>query len=104
MGLYQKYAAWDVDKVYQAYLEADSEINPSRVIELKNELEHRRAQGEEPAERPDLPEPKAAFFLPPKRPAAIPALPLVFTGTAGAYFRIWIVNLCLTLLTASPTA
>lgn len=27
-------------------------------------------------------------------------LPIEFTGSAGEYFRIWIVNLCLTLLTA----
>lgn len=33
-------------------------------------------------------------------PGAAPrALPLRFTGSAGEYFRIWIVNLCLTVLT-----
>lgn len=35
----------------------------------------------------------------PRDPDGARELPLVFRGTAGEYFRIWAVNLCLTLLT-----
>ena len=35
----------------------------------------------------------------PPAPTAPPELALRFTGSAGEYFRIWIVNLCLTLFT-----
>lgn len=33
------------------------------------------------------------------RPPAVRRLPLEFVGSASAYFRVWIVNLCLSLLT-----
>lgn len=36
---------------------------------------------------------------PPLAPSAPPPLPLRFTGTGGEYFRIWVVNLLLTLAT-----
>lgn len=42
--------------------------------------------------------PPAALFAPPEPPRSR-ELPLEFRGSAGEYFRVWAVNLCLTLLT-----
>jgi uncharacterized membrane protein YjgN (DUF898 family) len=43
--------------------------------------------------------PVAATATPPAAPITARELPLQFTGSAAEYFRIWIVNVCLTLLT-----
>lgn len=40
-----------------------------------------------------------ATATPPATPTTARELPLKFTGSAAEYFRIWIVNVCLTLLT-----
>jgi uncharacterized membrane protein YjgN (DUF898 family) len=99
MGLYQKFSELDIDGVYQAYIGLDRAQYPQRAIELKNELEHRKAHGEVPSDRYALYAHDVDAALKRCEPKDPDALSLEFSGTARQYFRIWIVNLCLTLLT-----
>lgn len=48
---------------------------------------------------PRAPQGPAAPALPAARPAAIDRYPVAFTGTGREYFRVWIVNLLLTVIT-----
>ena len=99
MGLFRKYADRTIDEIYEAYIEIDKMANPNKAIELKNELEHRKVHGETSAKGYDLTTHDIARGPQAGRPATYEELPLVFNGRARDYFRIWIVNLCLTLFT-----
>lgn len=97
MGLFKRYADLTVDEVYQAYIDIDRQKYPNEFIALKSELNARKANGEEPSQRYEL---FAQEVHAASRAKADPvALPLAFSGRARDYFRIWIVNLCLSLLT-----
>ena len=99
MGLFRKYADRTIDEIYEAYIEIDKMAHPNQAIELKNELEHRKAHGETSTRGYDLMTHDIVRGPQAGRPMTYEELPLVFSGRAGDYFRIWIVNLCLTLLT-----
>lgn len=98
MGLYQKFDSYHIDTVYQAYIDLDKEKYPHQAIELKNELEHRKAHGEIASGRYALYAQDIDAVLKAQEQSKLQKLPLEFNGTAGEYFRIWIVNLCLTLV------
>ena len=99
MGLFQKYAELTYDEVYQAYIDVARENNSHHAIELKNELEHRKAHGESPSVRNDSDIPDIDAVLQGQVQPELLTLPLQFSGKTSEYFRIWIVNLCLTLVT-----
>jgi uncharacterized membrane protein YjgN (DUF898 family) len=102
MGLYSKYAELTIDEVFQAYINLDKSKNPYQAIELKNEIEHRKAHGEVPSTQHEtyLQDTNAFLSKPGEAPVrAGQEMALAFNGTSAEYFRIWIVNLCLTLLT-----
>ncbi|MRR58041.1 MAG: DUF898 domain-containing protein [Deltaproteobacteria bacterium] len=93
------YSAYSFDELFDASNRIDRELYPERSKRLDDELE-RRSKGDYgfnafiPAEMlvavsDQKPEPEV-----PSR-----EVPLEFHGSARVYFRIWIVNLCLTLLT-----
>lgn len=99
MGLFQKYQDLTIDEVLQAYIDIDKVRFPSEAISLKNELEHRKAHGEKPSRRFELFADSAdspSQWRIAKEPEE---LPIAFSGSARDYFRIWVVNLCLSLLT-----
>ena len=99
MGLFQKYSHLTIDEVFQAYIDTDKEQFLSEAIALKNELEHRKAHGEKPSRRYEL-FAKGVDSPSKWRMEKDPEeLPIVFGGCARDYFRIWVVNLCLSLLT-----
>ena len=99
MVLYRKYSDLMIDDIYEAYIESDKTTDPHQAIALKNELEHRKAQGEVSAKGYDLETHEIVRDLKSGQPMTHEELPVVFSGRAGDYFRIWIVNLCLSLLT-----
>ena len=99
MGLFKKYADLSIDGVYQAYINADKIKCSNEAIGLKNELEHRKAFGEKPSTRCELLANDLDAAFKGQEKVSPEELLLVFSGTAHAYFRVWIVNLCLTLLT-----
>lgn len=91
-----------IDEVYQAYVDTDREKYPNRILELINEIAHRRAHGEDPLGKyADLSSDGVDVNAIKKweNRADLTDMPLEFNGTAREYFRIWIVNLCLTILT-----
>lgn len=99
MGLFQKYADLTIDEVYQAYIDLDKRKFPNEAINLKTELNTRQGEGEVPSERYEL-FAQSVHAAPQLKSQATPVeLPLEFSGRARDYFRIWIVNLCLSLLT-----
>ena len=99
MGLFQKYADLTYDEVYKAYIDVARENNSHHAIELKNELEHRKAHGEISSVRIGSDIPDIDAVLQGQVQTELLTLPLQFNGKTSEYFRIWIVNLCLTLLT-----
>ena len=99
MGLYEKYAEMSINGVCQAYIDIDKIQSQNEAIELKNELDHRRAHGEETSLGYDLSTYDTDAVRRRRGTSDMTALPLAFHGSARDYFRIWIVNLCLTLLT-----
>ena len=99
MGLFQKYRDQTIDDIYEAYIEIDTTTDPNKAIELKNELEHRKVHGEVSTKGYDLETHEIRRGRKAGPHEAFEDLPVVFSGRAGEYFRIWIVNLCLSLLT-----
>lgn len=73
------YSGYTLDELLDARGHIDGELYPERARVLDEEIVRRAAT-------PHLPEEPTE-------------LPLEFRGSAREYFRIWIVNLCLTLLT-----
>jgi len=93
------YSAYSFDELFDASNRIDRDLYPERAKRLDAELE-RRSRGDYgfneffPAELlVAVSDPKPQPEEPPRE------LPLEFHGSAREYFRIWIVNLCLTLLT-----
>lgn len=78
-------------ELVDAYQNIDKMKFAARAIALHKEIARRKAHGIAGPSQP----PAAAS----QAPAADGRLALAFHGTAHAYFRIWIENLCLTLLT-----
>lgn len=99
MALYRKYSDLTIDEIYEAYIEIDKTTDPNQTIALKNELEHRKALGEASSRGYDLKTHEIPRGPNHGRQQNHEDLPVVFNGKASEYFQIWIVNLCLTLLT-----
>lgn len=99
MGLFQRYKDLTIDEVYQAYIDTDKVQSPTEAISLKNELEHRKAHGEKPSRRYELFAEEVDSPLKWRIGKDPEELSIDFTGSARDYFRIWVVNLCLSLVT-----
>ena len=99
MGLYKKYRELTIDDIYEAYIETDETTDPNQALAFRNEIRHREAYGEVSAKGYDLETNKIAPGLKTAQHNPFEDLPVVFSGRASEYFRIWIVNLCLSLLT-----
>ena len=80
------YSKYTLDELLDANENIDREKYPERARQLDDEIARQRKEAEEIA-------------LSQEEQMQQQELPLEFHGSAWEYFRIWIVNLCLTLLT-----
>ena len=94
------YSKYSLDKLLYVDQHIDRQKYPKTAKELDDELARR--QGPDSANKQPLPyiqRTANANQQPYQNQAQLPELQLEFHGSAREYFRIWIVNLCLTLLT-----
>ncbi len=93
------YSRYTLDELLDANDHIDREKYPERAQRLEDEIARRKREASEV----DLPSgaesPPTVLWHGPEIPERPRELSLKFSGSAREYFRIWIVNLCLTLLT-----
>jgi uncharacterized membrane protein YjgN (DUF898 family) len=93
------YSRYTLDQLLGANDHIDREKYPERAQRLEDEIARRKREASEVDQPLGAESSPTVLWHGPEIPEQPRELSLKFSGSAREYFRIWIVNLCLTLLT-----
>ncbi|MBN1475055.1 MAG: DUF898 domain-containing protein [Syntrophaceae bacterium] len=93
------YSKYSLDELKQAATQVDRQKYPQRAANLDKEINLRDELSIESQKYPEPPAGEETGIVSQPAPPRPAEITFIFRGVAREYFRIWIVNLCLTIIT-----